>query len=493
MQVIMKDRLHFNGLPETLAEKLYQSYRVANPAYNAIKKYSAHGVKYTKVPQYLYAGYKPQETAVILPRGIVLPEDGVFDELGSRDIVDLRHTVEPVEFPCSRIKLNPMQCQLEKAFRESIKEEVSPGYLIVAGTAFGKTIGLLNLASITKQPTLVLTHRTLIRDAWMADFQKMFGREHSVGLIQNQPRKWVISPFVTIAMEQTLHNHPDHWKELFSHFGCVIQDECHITPAPYIQNIISAIPALYRLGGTATPRRRDHLEKLVYWTFGDVWFSAQDSAQVSDNQLSIDSIKFVHTRFEYEGENEVFDIHEMMNKLCDDAPRNTLIVKNVLHDLRGGNSVLVVSTRVAHCEKLVELLTAAGANPLLFIGSRPQGHEQFQDDVQALQHRRRRLVVATEQMIREGTNIPALNRLHITVPIADKGNTIQLCGRISRSYSKPAIKAGFVMRKKYVKKNGRVTVYLDMKVPSLRRRVAFGMLQAFKELKIKSVDNFWFI
>lgn len=478
MKIILKDRLYFYGLQSSLVDALHDHFRIPNPAFAAVKKYSKYGTRFTKVPEYLCLADRLSATSISLPRGITLPQEKKFDSLLDIEIEDERVCLPKISFPLPALKLNNMQERLEKQFVAAISKEVSPAFLVVAGTAFGKTIGMLNITRLTRQPVLILTHRVLIRDVWLAEIKKFFAGKADVGCIQGKPSQWERGKHFTVAMEQTLHRYQDQLPELFKCYGCVIQDEAHLTPQPYIQGILNDCPALYRIGCTATPKARNQLHKIIYAVLGEPWFN-ESATSAPANQISINEIRFVHTGFKYESSSEVFDQNDLTEKLMQNINRNKLIVEKAIEDIQKGKRVLIVSSRVAHCETLVEMLKQRGLTSFLFIGSRPQGKEQFDQEVFLLQKGKHNLVVSTEQLIREGVNIPPLDRLHITMPLGSTSNTIQLCGRICRSH------AG--------KEDAKVTVYVDGKVPSLRRRVSYGMLPAFRQLKISGIEKIWFI
>ena len=53
-----------------------------------------------------------------------------------------------------------------------------------------------------------------------------------------------------------------------SSYGMVVVDECHRVPALSFEKVVRDAPARYRLGLTATPYRRDHLEGILTMHLG---------------------------------------------------------------------------------------------------------------------------------------------------------------------------------------------------------------------------------
>lgn len=481
MYISVGDKLYISGMPLAEANKLVEHYKIPNPAFAAIKRFSKYGTRYTKVPKFLYGGCVNDRGQVVLPRCVTIPDNPEFDEVCNTPVDDRRVYLDSIKFPEPVLKLNTMQEKLSQVFKSrqvTPIQDTPPGFLAVAGTSFGKTIALLDLARLTEQPTLILIHRSLIKEVWINDIIKYFDGKADMGLIQNQPHRWTIGKHFTVAMEQTLNTHPEAMKSLFPLFGTVIQDECHICPMPFIQGILNSFPAMYRLGGTATPTRPHRMHEFLYWILGKPFFSTTDTSLVAGNQMSIDEVIFVKTKFRYTPEkSEVFDSHELTDKLIFNQPRNEQIISGIMQDQAEGHCVLVASTRREHCNLLYDILIARGIKPLLVLGGAQSANKADLADL--MQSPKGRVVLATEQLIREGANVPPFDRLHIVVPLGSRGNTLQLCGRICRKHPN--------------KTDAKVIVYFDMGCPALRRRVANPMMQAFKELKIPSVDKVWFL
>ena len=476
MEAILSDRLYLHGIPTETITGLNEHLRITNPKWQDVKRFSRTGGRYTSVSQFIYAGEVLGDHDIALPRSVILPAELLPSKLLELDIKDKRNK-SPITFPPLRVTLNSMQKAVAVKFKQIIAEDIPPAFLLKAGTSFGKTICMLNLARIAKQKTLVLTHRQLIFDTWVADIDKAFAGATTAGIVRQS--KIRIGEHYTVAMLQTL----DRWDKddlaaLFAEFGTVILDEAHICPMPFIEGVVSRCPALYRIGGTATISRKGGRDKMLYWVFGKPFFSTTDTSTVKGNQLSISEARIVVTKFEYEpAEDDVFDIHELDHKIIRDVARNKLIVENVLKDVDAGHSVLVTTFRKKHCLFLVRRLKKLGYNPVLLMGDRTQGRAQFDKEVEDIKSGKRRLVVATEQLIREGTNIPPLDRLHVAMSISDRKNAVQLFGRICRASPETG------------KTDAKVTIYFDVRTVSLRRRVTHNMIPVLRGLGVPNVQN----
>lgn len=477
--MVLSDQVYFHNAPDCLRDALDEHFKIENPAYKNVMRFSTSGGRYTQVPEHIRGLKQLSPSCFSLPRAVQFPDKAVAPY--AEVVIQDKRTKVPVEFPAVRVTLNPMQKQLLTSFQKACLADIPDGLLLKAGTSFGKTIGMLRLAAEAGQRTLILTHRKLIFDVWLAEIEKVFGwgRTHAcVGSIQGAHCQ--LGTHITVAMLQTLSRQRDRYQSsFFNSFGTVILDEAHICPMPFIEDVVSRCGALYRIGGTATLDRTDGLEKLLYWHFGKPFFTNTDSRTVKANQIPISEVRLVNTRFKYEPEEEdIFDIHALNQQLIHDGVRNRLIIKNVIADLKEEHYVLLTTSFKKHVAFLVSRLKQAGYHPFVFTGDRAQGNRAFDEQVAQLQRGEHRLLVATEQLIREGTNLPPLNRLHVAFPHGNPGTATQLFGRIQRASPHTN------------KVDAKVTLYFDILTPTLRRRVMRVMLPALKKLGV-TIPELW--
>jgi len=70
-------------------------------------------------------------------------------------------------------------------------------------------------------------------------------------------------------MLQTLSNVDDFIKDLgLNNIGLVLVDECHHIPAKTFRKVITKLNPYYLYGFTATPKRKNNDEKLIYIFLG---------------------------------------------------------------------------------------------------------------------------------------------------------------------------------------------------------------------------------
>ncbi len=59
-------------------------------------------------------------------------------------------------------------------------------------------------------------------------------------------------------------------EQIVENFGTVIVDECHHIPAKTFRETISKFTPKHLYGFTATPKRKNHDESLIYSYIGDI-------------------------------------------------------------------------------------------------------------------------------------------------------------------------------------------------------------------------------
>src|SRR5690606_25343419 len=120
-----------------------------------------------------------------------------------------------------------------------------------------------------------------------------------------------------------------------------------------------------------------------------------------------------------------------VSDLAADPDRNRLIVDLVAREAAAGCSVLVLSGRVDHCQRLAKLLTAAGTEAVALTsrvakGKRSAILDRFRDGTLK--------VVCATSLADEGLDVSRLERLVLATPARAEGRTIQRLGRLMRPH-----------------------------------------------------------
>jgi len=263
-QIYLK-RLHLN---RKLIEFIRENLNFMNSDY-LVKKNM--GKSTFNLEKYFRLVEEDQEQ-VILPRGFAFnlisfcrKEDLPFK------IVDNRKKLDPVDFE-SDIELRPEQ---EAAIEKTIDKDFG---VIVSPPGSGKTVIGLELIAQKRQPALIIVHRKQLFDQWIDRIQSFLKiPKKEIGQIGNQ--KFKIGEQITVAMIQSL-SRSEEIKNITCNFGTIIVDECHHIPAKSFREAIVNFNSYFLYGLTATPKRKNNDEKLIYVYIGNILYNAGQIDQI---------------------------------------------------------------------------------------------------------------------------------------------------------------------------------------------------------------------
>jgi len=406
MSIVITDktRVPFGDVGAAAVEKIQQKLTIRNPQFEAVKKFSPWGTKFTKIPEFI-RNYVRQPDALLIPNGF-----DVKPFVNGAVIKDKRVEV-PVKFPEPRIELYPWQ----KEVGEIVKR--TGGGVILAETSAGKTVGALSVAAHLGQKTIVLLHRMPLFEGWYKDIEKLFGiGRDAVGLIKRDT--WKIGYAITLASVQTLIRRD--FSSLIKEFGLLIADEGHLFPAPAWSKTVEPFWAKYRLTITATPNRRDHKEPLMYHSFGKVCYTAPEG-----KALPV-LVKLVQTNFQYDS----FFWPEVEKVLANDQNRNQLIVEEIIKKYNRGKKILILVRRRLHGKLLKSILWEYGLKPTLLLGGGISNETRFRAAKKGLIN----ILISTYQLIALGSDLPPIDTVVLASPVRDTNLLAQSIGRARRNY-----------------------------------------------------------
>lgn len=295
------------------------------------------------------------------------------------------------------------------------------GGVLCLPCAAGKTVLALYLISHYKIKTLVIVHQTFLLNQWKTRANEFTNAK--IGLLQ-QNKIDVENKDIVIGMLQSIakdkYNH-----DIFKDFGMVIFDEAHHAPSQYFSKALPLITCKLTIGLSATPKRTDKLEKILYWYFGDIMYKTDEP--VSNNLVlvniinySIEHPKFIELKL-YTG-----DVNRAgtINKITTIGRRNKLIVNKIEEIIKESNQrkVIVLSDRIEHLKLLKLRLESRNITTSAFyIGGMKQAALSESEKAQ--------VIFASYSMASEGLDIPGLNTLFM---VTSRKEVEQSVGRILR-------------------------------------------------------------
>lgn len=307
-----------------------------------------------------------------------------------------------------------LRIEQEKLYRDIIANaEVSNGGIVKATTGIGKTVVALAIASYFKLPTLVIVPTVIIANQWNKAIQEFLKQE--AGLIrQNTCNVKTIS----VALIHSLAKKGDYG--LRDRFGLVIFDEIHKVSAETFSRTAGMFNCLYRLGLSATPRRKDGMENVFLWNIGQI-VAQHISREIKPRiyMINYHNAKTNQIGCIVSGE---LKLGRYINRVAGVVERNKLIAKYIAKAYEQGREILVLSDRVLQLEILRTYLLAKGI-PDMDIGFVTSQKKQPS----------RRILLATYGCAGIGFDKPSLDTLIFATPHSD---VEQAVGRLLRRASK---------------------------------------------------------
>jgi superfamily II DNA or RNA helicase len=341
-------------------------------------------------------------------------------------IIDHRVKKDSIDFE-SEIKLQDHQeIALEKVREKDFGVIVSP-------PGSGKTVIGLEIIAEKRQPALIIVHRKQLFDQWVEriqDFLKIPKKD--IGQIGNQKKK--MGKQITIAMIQSL-SRIDDYKELSNAFGTIIIDECHHIPAKSFREAIVNFNSFYLYGLTATPKRKNNDQKLIFVYIGNILHQVDQQQFLADRNIQTE-INIKETElfapFDYK-----IDKYETISRiLIHDTQRNSLILNDIKNNAERFKTILVLSERKAHVDILNLYLKDTYETIAIHGDDSESGRKR---KIEQIKQGHFKIVISTGQFFGEGIDIGNLECLFIVYPFAFEGKLIQYIGRIQRSKNPPVI------------------------------------------------------
>ena len=310
---------------------------------------------------------------------------------------------------CGDLRADLDQPKAVKATLESLTTR--GGGVLSLAVGHGKTCCALYMACHLRAKTLIIVHKKFLADQW-ADRVRHFVPEAKVSFIQGDTCD--TSGDFVIAMIQTLmsRNYPP---TMFSPFALLIFDEAHHVAAKVFCQVMFSLNIPYTLGLTATPSRKDGLERLIHHFLGP---SAYEKALHVERDVFVHIMKYTCDAYASAQPLNVrgdIDYTKILTMIANDSARTQYIADIIDRDLRG-KDVLVLSHRRAHCSALVDALRERDLDAQLYIG----GVKEIPSS---------KIIVSSYAYVSEGFDEPRLEALVLATPASDVAQTM---GRILR-------------------------------------------------------------
>lgn len=304
--------------------------------------------------------------------------------------------------------------------------------IVEAKPGFGKTMLGIEVLSRRGQKTLIIVHtRTLLRQ-WQKRLTD-YGVFQANGLGVIGEGKWQLGSQVTIAMYQTLLSRGT--KSLANEFGLLIVDECHHVPAKTFSKIVKSMAAKYCLGLSATPYRKDKLDKLLTFYLGKIITTSGIDSSLEQTLLpkaAMPTTVYWRKTGVLLPHSQESEFTQLGTLLSSSRERQTLILRDISKCLQKQAKVLVLSERVKQAEDFYQQLCMLFPQLKIALITGQQDLAARQELLAAVKDNHYHAMVATGGVVGEGFDWPGATHLFLTFPFSWRGKLIQYVGRIQR-------------------------------------------------------------
>jgi superfamily II DNA or RNA helicase len=217
-----------------------------------------------------YPVFQEGQTRLLLPKYYALEKLGkpaIIDcSINDADRINLTFRGKPRDYQLEIID----KCS-EYLFEEHEKMRLKPygGGVITIPPGKGKTFIALYLLFICKVKTLIVVHTEFLVGQWMERI-KQYIPDARIGVIQGKKID-IDNKDIVIGMLQSISG-KDYDDDIFEGFPLVIFDEVHHLGAKMFSKALLKIQAPYTIGLSATPKRKDRLDKVFLWHLGPMMY-----------------------------------------------------------------------------------------------------------------------------------------------------------------------------------------------------------------------------
>ena len=364
--------------------------------------------------------YSWYDGRLVLPRGLL---KDIWDMYPDLRLYDHRmNKCQPVTFR-SDIQLRPYQQPAVQAVRSGKQG------IIVMPCGAGKTETALQVIAELGQPALWITHTNdLLNQSLSRAKDKLHLQEGEIGIIG--AGNYTIGSHITFSTVQSLKG-----KDLDSighRFGTVVVDECHRafmsdSKLGMFEHVLEHLPALYRIGVTASEHRSDGLIKGMYYLLGKKLYEVHQEELNQAGNVMTPEVIAVPTGYRYQGDTTL-EFGAMLCDMIEAAERNYVIMDQLIKN--GGRPALILGDRLEQLKRLSGEMEGMEDGVEFICGQ--TGRKAREAAINRMRSGESHMLFATYALAKEGLDIPRLERLYLCTPHRDKVAVQQSVGRIMR-------------------------------------------------------------
>ena len=413
---------------------------IRNPIYY---KNQAIGTANFDTSQWIYLGKDHLSGYIEIPRGLYgnLVENAENAGI-SYEVKDERQKGKHINVTFK----GELRTEQKPALDEMMKHDNG---ILHAATAFGKTVVCSAMIAEKKVNTLIILESSALLEQWknaleqfldiqeaLPEYKTKTGRvrvrKSLVGKLQGAHDS--LTGIIDIAMAGSLCKKGE-WHPLLEQYGMVIVDECHHAASDTIANVLKEVKARYVYGVTATPKRADGLEKIIYMLIGPIRYSYTAKEKAETQGIA----HLVYPRFTRtvppRGVADKMHPNEAYQMIRENEVRDEQILADVRECIKAGRTPVVLSKYKDHSQKLYERMKEYADKVFLMTGDNSKKeHKKICEQLQAVSPEETMVLVATGSLIGEGFDFPRLDTLIMATPVSFRSVVEQYAGRLNRDY-----------------------------------------------------------
>lgn len=319
--------------------------------------------------------------------------------------------------------------------------------VLSAATAFGKTVVCSYLIAERKVNTLILLQSKDLLNQWVDELNKFLDikeelpeyetktgrkkrRDSVIGILHGS--KNTLTGIVDVAMVGSMYG-KEKFNDLINAYGMVIMDECHHAASHTSMELLHKINAKYVYGVSATPKRGDSLDKIIYMLLGPLRhrFTALERAK----EQGIGHYFVPRYTRVVDTADSRDDINKAYSLISTSTVRNEMVVSDVMQCIAQGKTPVILTRFKEHAKLLYDTLKAEANHVFLLYGDNSdKENADIRVRLKQVPKDESLILVATGQKIGEGFDFPRLDVLMLAAPVSFEGRLEQYVGRLNRDY-----------------------------------------------------------
>lgn len=316
--------------------------------------------------------------------------------------------------------------------------------MLVAPPRTGKTVLAVYIACKLGLRTLIVAHQ----EDLLRNFYKTFLKMTNLKKLRKKTGKKLVKIIqdvkeidkhteVAILTYQKFIKKETAIKRIAKHlngkYGFLILDEAHLGSATAYAKFLNILNMKYKLPMSATPNRKDKLERVVFDVVGNPTVISQSVALIPKLELFFTKIK---------PKNAYSNWTYAMQFLANNKERNKLIIRQVFKDLREGHKIILVTDFRHHVNTLVKMInTQSKINNFKRKEDWPINNAiEFYSGsnrkkiLQSMEDGEHNVIVAIRSLMKQGIDLQSPTCIYSLVPTNNASMAYQLFNRVCTPY-----------------------------------------------------------